>query len=270
MRTKLKPPVITLTTDFGIDDYFVGVMKGVILSINPKIKLIDITHNISPFQIRETAFLVSNFFSYFPPKTIHLIVVDPGVGTKRRAIIAKIRDYFFVAPDNGVLSYVYQKEKGVKVYEITRDEYFLKPVSQTFHGRDIFAPVAAYLSQGISPDKFGKIIKEYEHFSINEAVFEKNHIKGEILYCDRFGNLITNITKKNFEKALALPNCKIFKIGVKSFRIDNLSSSYSAGKANTLSAIWGSHGYLEIFLKNENAHSEFGIKPGTKVTISFW
>ena len=270
MAAKPKPPVITLTTDFGFNDHFAGVMKGVILSINPEAKLVDITHNIAPFQIKEAAFLLNNFFSYFPPKTIHLIVADPGVGTKRRAIIVKTRDYLFVAPDNGVLSYIYKNEKDFKVYEITRDKYFLKPVSQTFHGRDIFAPVAAHLSRGVSPDKFGKIIKEFEHFPVSEAVFEKNHIKGEILCCDRFGNLITNITKKNFEKALALPNCKIFKIGTKSFRIDNLSSSYSAGKPDTLSAIWGSHGYLEIFLKNGNAHSKFGIKPGLKIMISFW
>jgi len=264
-----KPPVITLTTDFGVNDYFVGTMKGVILSINPEITLVDITHTISPFQIMEGAFLLGNFYSFFPKKTIHLTVVDPGVGSRRRAIVAKTSDYLFVAPDNGVLSYIYKKEKDIKVYEITNNNYFLKPVSQTFHGRDIFAPIAAYLSKGVSPDRFGSNIKDFICLSVKEPVVRKNFIIGDILYSDHFGNLITNISSRDFKSSLSLSKQKIFQIRVNNFRVKSISDSYSSGKANVLSAIWGSHGNLEFFLKNGSASSRFKIKPGGKITISF-
>ena len=269
MKNKSKSPIITLTTDFGGNDYFVGVMKGVILKINPQVEIIDITNNISSFKVTEGAFLLSNFYSYFPKKTIHLAVVDPGVGSKRRAVIAKTKDYIFIAPDNGILSYVYRKEKKFSVYDITNEKYFLKPISQTFHGRDIFAPVAGYLSKGISPAKFGENIKDFAHFSVKEPIAEKNFISGDIIYSDHFGNLITNISRNDFDYSLKQTKYKVFKIIINNLRINAISKSYSTGKADKLSAVWGSHGYLELFLKNSNASSRFKIKPEKKVNVFF-
>ena len=269
MGTKPKSSIITLTTDFGDRDYFVGVMKGIMLGINPKVKIVDITHNVSPFQVMEVAFLIANFYSYFPKGTIHLAVVDPGVGSSRRPVIAKTKDYFFVAPDNGVLSYIYKKEKNIKVYEIANDDYFLKPLSQTFHGRDIFAPVAAHISKGVSCNKIGKRINDFVSIPIKEPAIRKNIIVGEMLYIDRFGNLITNISKEDFESSLSQSKRKIFKIKINDFRIRSLSASYSSAKWKNLSAIWGSHGYLEIFSKEGNAGERFRIKPGEKISIAF-
>lgn len=269
MGTKHKSSIITLTTDFGANDYFVGVMKGVILSINPDVNLVDITHDISPFNITEGAFLLSNSYSYFPQKTVHLIVVDPGVGSRRRPIIAKTKRYFFVAPDNGILSYIYKKEKDVEVYEIVNSNYFLKPLSQTFHGRDIFASVAAHISKRVSCNEFGKRIDDFASISINEPVIRKNIMIGEIVCMDRFGNLITNISKEQFKDSLLQSKKKVFEIKINNFRIRSLSDSYSFAKDKSLSAIWGSHGYLELFLKEGNAGKEFRIKPGVKISVAF-
>ncbi len=269
MGRKPKPPVITLTTDFGTGDYFVGVMKGVILSINPDAKIVDISHEISPFNIREGGFLLSNSYSYFPEKTVHLVVVDPGVGSRRRPIIAKTKRYFFVAPDNGILSYIYKKENNIEVYEITNSNYFLKPVSQTFHGRDIFASVAAHISKGISCNEFGKRINDFTSISINEPVIRKNIMTGEIVCIDRFGNLITNISKEDFESSLLQSKKKKFEIKINNIKIRNISDSYSSAKDKNLGAIWGSHGYLELFSREANAGEKFRIKPKAKISVAF-
>ena len=269
MAAKSKPPVITLTTDFGLNDYFAGVMKGVILSINPDVNLVDITHCISPFNVREGAFLINNFYSYFPSKTVHLIVVDPGVGSRRRQLIAKTKKYFFVAPDNGILSYIYKKENDIEVYEITNSDYFIKPVSQTFHGRDIFAPVAAHISKGVSCNEFGKRIDDFTCVSINEPVIKKNIMIGEIVCIDRFGNLITNISRDNFEASFLQSKGKKFEIKINDIRVRNISDSYASAKDKNLSAIWGSHGYLELFLREANAEEKFKIKAGVKISVAF-
>ena len=269
MAAKSKPSVITLTTDFGLNDYFAGVMKGVIFSINPDVKIVDITHAVSPFNVKEGAFLINDFYSYFPSKTVHLIVVDPGVGSRRRPIIAKTKKYFFVAPDNGILSYIYKKENDSEVYEIANSDYFIKPVSQTFHGRDIFAPVAAHISKGVSCNKFGERIDDFTCITLNEPVIKKNIIIGEIVCIDRFGNLITNIARDNFESSLLQSKGKKLEIKINNIRIRNISDSYASGTKNTLGAIWGSHGYLELFLSEANAEEKFKIKAGVKISVAF-
>src|SRR5579871_4098431 len=153
-------PILTLTTDFGLSDHYVGVMKGVILGIAPAARIVDLSHQVSAYETGEAAFTIAQAYPHFPKKTVHVIVVDPGVGTARRPILAEAAGQFFVAPDNGVLGMIYTREKH-KVRFITNDRYFRKPVSRTFHGRDIFAPVAAHLAKGVAPARLGKIIQDY-------------------------------------------------------------------------------------------------------------
>ena len=153
-------PIITLTTDFGNDDPFDGVIKGVILNICPQANIVDLTHNISPQDIYQANFLLDSCYQYFPKKTIHVCVVDPGVGTKRRPILIQTKGYFFIGPDNGVFTSIIKKEKNIKIIELTEKKYWLKNVSQTFHGRDIFSPVAAHLASGVNVKNFGKLINK--------------------------------------------------------------------------------------------------------------
>ena len=191
-------PIVTLTTDFGLSDHFVGVMKGVILSICPRAQIVDISHAVTPFAIAEGAYLIAQAYRYFPKGTVHLVVVDPGVGTARRAILVEAAGQSFVAPDNGVLSMIYSREKHT-VRALTNDRYFLKPVSQTFHGRDIFSPVAAHRAAGIGAARLGKRIADYV-----QPGFEKPQRTGarawtgRILHVDRFGNVITNFPVNEF------------------------------------------------------------------------
>src|SRR5689334_23263200 len=186
-------PLITLTTDFGTADHFVGTMKGVMLGIAPRARLVDITHDIGPFEVSEGAFTIAQAYSYFPKGTIHVVVVDPGVGSTRRPLLAQMGGQYFIAPDNGVLSMIFAREKS-KVRHITTERYFLRPVSRTFHGRDIFAPVAAHLASGVPPARFGKLIDDCLRLTFERPnQTGKNAWSGSVLKVDRFGNLITNL-----------------------------------------------------------------------------
>jgi len=243
--------VITLTTDFGTEDAYVGTMKGVILGINPDVKIVDICHTIKPQNIFQAAFLLDTVYRYFPAGTIHMIVVDPGVGTERKAVILKTSETFFVAPDNGVLSYVLDTRDNIypagelKTVAISNPRFWLSPVSTTFHGRDIFAPVAAYLSLGTSLHEFGEPIPSLVSFPIPKPQHEANSsLTGQIVHIDRFGNLITNII------AADLPEEEIL-IDISSHHIEGLSSTYADG--GELLALIGSSGRLEIATKNRNA-----------------
>ena len=191
-------PIITLTTDFGTNDHFVGVMKGVILDIVPEAEIVDICHAVQAFDVLDGALTISQAYSYFPTRTVHVVVVDPGVGTARRPILASSDKYHFVAPDNGVLSLVYAREERMHVRHITSEHYFLQPVSNTFHARDIFAPVAAYLAKEVDTLKFGEEVEEYVRFSAPKPkAVDANRLRGVVLKVDRFGNLITNITPQD-------------------------------------------------------------------------
>ena len=184
--------MITLTTDFGLTEHYVGAMKGVIHSINPPAQVVDITNAVQSFDVLDGALAVSQAYHYFPKDTVHVVVVDPGVGGPRRPIIATIGQYLFVAPDNGVLSLVYEREERVSVRHITSEHYFHHPVSKTFHGRDIFAPVAAYLSKGVDTAKFGEEITDYVRFlAPTPKATAENSWKGLVLKTDKFGKLIT-------------------------------------------------------------------------------
>src|ERR1022692_1666067 len=175
----MPPPILTLTTDFGLSDLYAGTMKGVILGICPRAQLVDISHQVTPFETGEGAYLIAQAYRYFPRKTVHLVVVDPGVGTSRRPILMEAAGQYFVAPDNGVLAPIYGREAH-KIRLISNEKYFLKPVSRTFHGRDIFAPVAAHLAAGAAPSRMGKMVKDYLR-----PVFEKPQRTGKRTWIDR-------------------------------------------------------------------------------------
>lgn len=256
--------VISLLTDFGIDDNFVGVMKAVILNINPKVQIVDLCHNVKPQDIGEAAFLLMNSFKYFPKCAIHLVVVDPGVGSKRKKILVKTKNYYFIAPDNGVLSPALECEDVQGIIEITKEEYFLKPISDTFHGRDVFAPAAAYLSLGKKIDNFGKRIKSIKHLNIAKPRLLKNEIIGEVIYIDHFGNLITNITKNTFEE---FTKDSDFKICIGNTVIKKISHSYREEKKENLLAVFGSFGNLEISIREGNAKESLSLDKGVQVQI---
>jgi len=256
--------IVGFLSDFGIKDNFAGVVKAIILKLNPSAQIIDISHQVSPHDILEAGFILKSSFKFFPPKTIFLAIVDPGVGSKRKALIVKTKNFYFVAPDNGLLSLVLKEEPSLKIIEITNDRYFLKPVSYTFHGRDIFAPVVGYLLQGIPIEKFGKETKRYEVLSLAPLNKKEDLLEGEIIYIDSFGNLVTNIEDKIFNDFV---RNKKFKIQVKGFIIDKISLNYSEAPARKPTALLDSFGYLEISLREKNAAKVLGLKKGDKIKV---
>jgi S-adenosylmethionine hydrolase len=262
-------PIITLITDFDITDHFVGTMKGVIYSINPDVEIVDITHSVSSYDIFEAAFSLAQSYRFFPPDTIHLVVVDPGVGTARRPLVVRSLAYKFVAPDNGVLSLIYEREESVEVRHITSDHYYLNPVSATFQGRDIFAPVAAWLSKRVEVDKFGEIISDYTKFvSPKPQQVGENLIKGVVLKVDKFGNILTNLRPEDVPQ-LFIENPPAFKILINQHEIDRLNLAYSMGKPGELFAIVGSAGYIEICTNRGSAAKLLSVNRGIEVGVLF-
>ena len=261
-------PIVTLTTDFGINDYFVGAVKGVILDIVPEAAIVDISHAVQAFDVLDGALTISQTYSYFPNGTVHMIVVDPGVGTTRRPIIASSDGYHFVAPDNGVLSMVYAREERMAVRHVTADHYFRQPVSNTFHGRDIFAPVAAYLAKMVDSHKFGEEIEDYVRFAAPKPKpAGDNRLRAVVLKVDRFGNLITNLTP---DDAPALFTGKTpFKIIVGSKEISEIRTAYAEGAPGEVFGILGSMGYLEIVANRAAAAQITGAGKGAEVSIVF-
>ena len=260
--------LVTLTTDFGINDHFVGALKGVIHNINPGAQIIDISNSVNSYDLLDGAITIAQAYHYFPANTIHLVVVDPGVGTARRPILVNTGKYFFVAPDNGVLSLVYEHEERSSVRHITADHYFLQPVSNTFHGRDIFAPVAGWLSKGVEAHKLGDEITDYVRFAAPKPkrVSDKL-IKGVIIKVDKFGNLITNFTAQEVGQLLK-ENASSFKILIGKSEISTVRTAYAEGKPGEVFAILGSMGYLEIATNRGSAARTLGVDKGTEVGIA--
>lgn len=246
--------ILTLLTDFGDTDPYVASMRGVILRINPGVKLIDITHNLEPHQIKGAAWVLNCFWRFYPPGTVHLAVVDPGVGGKRRAIIVTKGDHTFVGPDNGIFSYLY--EESFSVYEITNPKYILEEVSDTFHGRDIFAPVAAHISKGVDVQEIGKQVANQVFFQIPQPKITPEGIQGTVIYIDHFGNLITNIRRELFESVVT---DHPFEIVVNDMRIRRISKSYDESPRGSPLAIWGSETHLEISANLSSAAKQLGI-----------
>jgi S-adenosyl-L-methionine hydrolase (adenosine-forming) len=260
-------PIITLTTDFGTNDHFVGAMKGVILDIVPEAQIVDICHSVQAFDVLDGALTISQAYSYFPNRTVHVVVVDPGVGTARRPIVASCDKYHFVAPDNGVLSLVYAREPRMHVRHVTSNHYFLQPVSNTFHGRDIFSPVAAYLAKEVDSLKFGDEVEDYVKFTAPKPkALDENRLRGVVLKVDRFGNLITNITPQD-APMLFRDGAEAFKIVVGSRQITELHNSYAEGAPGEVIGILGSMGFLEIAANRGAAAQLTGAGKGNEVTI---
>jgi S-adenosyl-L-methionine hydrolase (adenosine-forming) len=255
--------LITLTTDFGTSDHFVGAMKGVIAAIAPAARVIDITHEIAPYNILEAAFVVAQAAPYFPKRTIHVIVVDPGVGSDRRAVVAEAGGQFFVAPDNGALSMVFARGPH-KVRAISNAKLALKDASRTFHGRDIFAPAAAHLARGAKPAQFGKLVHDYVRIEAMEPEeVAANAWRGTILKADRFGNLITNFHVDKFFAIKTNP----FVLRVGGAQIRRLALTFSDTEAGELAVVVGSSGYLEIVANQASAAQELGCGAGAPLIL---
>jgi S-adenosylmethionine hydrolase len=260
--------IITLTTDFGLNDHFVGVMKGVMLDIFPEAHFVDITHAVQAFDVLDGSLSISQAYSFFPSGTVHMVVVDPGVGTARRPILVTTERHHFIAPDNGVLSLVYERETRLSVRHITAEHYFLPNRSNTFHGRDVFSPVAANLAKGVNPQNFGDEVTDFVRFAApRPKPIDERTLRGIVLKVDRFGNLITNITPQD---APALTNSATtgFKILVAGKGpITRICPSYAEGAPGETFGVWGSMGFLEIATNRGSAVQLLGAGKGAEVNV---
>jgi S-adenosylmethionine hydrolase len=262
----MRQPVISLLTDFGSGNHYPGAMKGVMLGICPGVQMVDITHDITPFEIIEAAYTLAQAWTCFPAGTVHLVVVDPGVGSSRRAILAEADKHFFVAPDNGVLTMVLDSAPAHRVREISAARYFRKPVSQTFHGRDIFAPVAAHLAAGTPPAKFGKRIDNYLRLAVSKPTrTARRNWTGMILSIDRFGNIVTNFDWESFHWV----NEQSFDIHVGLNYVSRYASAYAEVPAGELFVIRGSAEFLEISANQGDAAKMLGVAVGAPLEIRF-
>jgi len=260
----MKHPIVTLLTDFGTRDHYVASMKGVILGINPRCTFVDISHQVGPQDIEEGAFLLASAFSSFPRGTIHLSVVDPGVGGLRRAILAVTSSYYFIGPDNGLFTLALQREEIKRVIVLSNKKCFLPRVSSTFHGRDLFAPVAGHLSLGVKPEAFGDKTDTWVELNLGKPVQKGEELTGQILHIDVFGNLVTNIDRDRF---LDFVEDRPFLIRVGSHTIRGLKTGYWEGKRNDLLALIGSGGFLEIAVREGNARKKLKMKKGNPVRV---
>ena len=257
--------MITLTSDFGLKDPYVAEMKGVILTINPKATLIDITHDVEKFNIRMAAFMLASAAPYFPQGTVHLAVVDPGVGSQRRAILIQTEKGFFVGPDNGILVLAAQNQGIEHIYHLTNPKFMLHKISSTFHGRDIFAPAAAHLDKGVLPTEFGTEIKDPTNPEFTRVKRANGSLIGEVLHIDGFGNIITNIN----ETDMVQNHAKLVKVELPDISLKlTFGKTYAEAKPKELIALIGSHGFLEIALNQGNAAEKFHVKTGDKIVVT--
>ena len=261
----MRKPVITLLTDFGTKDHYVASMKGVILNINPRCLLIDITHQVSPHDIREGAFILANAYSYFPKGTIHLSVVDPGVGGARKPLLLVTQNYCFVGPDNGLFTMITQKECVKQIIALDKQKYHLLKVSTTFHGRDIFAPVAAHLSLGVKPSALGHKIDLLGWLGFEGPFIREGKLLGEILHVDTFGNLVSNIEEGSLFRFI---RGRPFVIRAGRKTIHGLKKGYWEGEKGEPIALFGSGGFLEICVREGNAQKVLKVKRGDSVQIT--
>jgi S-adenosylmethionine hydrolase len=259
-------PIITLLTDFGTADAYAGIMKGVILSLNPCAVIVDITHSIDPQDVIQAAYTLESAYKYFPEGAVHVVVVDPGVGSGRAILAVETKGHIFLAPNNGVLTLLFEENTEARVIRVENAAYFLPSVSRTFHGRDIFAPVAAHISRGIDISELGPL------FDRNDLIFsdirkpylsENGELIGEIVSIDRFGNLITNIDEKSLE-IFRETNPEIL---IAESRIFGLSESYAGVKPHQPLALIGSRGYLEISVNCGNAETFFSAGKRHRITV---
>jgi S-adenosylmethionine hydrolase len=258
--------IVSLTTDFGLRDPYVAEMKAAILGISSNAVIVDVTHEVEKFNIRMGAYVLASAAPYFPKGTIHVAVVDPGVGTQRRPLLIQTGQGFFVGPDNGVL-FLAAERQGIKsIHEITNQQLMLPHVSNTFHGRDVFAPAAAHLANGVSPADFGPEVQKVIKPEFAKVTFSKGSLIGEVLHVDGFGNIITNVSKEDLANLNAqdsinvgMPNCEVrLKLG----------KTYAETKPKDALILVGSHGYVEIAVNQGSAAEKFQATPGDKIKLS--
>lgn len=262
-------PIITLITDFGERDYFVGSVKGVILGISPDARIVDISHHVAPQDLEEGAFILKASYRYFPPRTIHMVIVDPGVGSARKPIVLTNDRGRFVAPNNGVLTHILDEEPMSRAVHVTASHYFLESPGATFHGRDVFAPIAAWLSTGIPAENMGPVEEELERFPIRRPVFGGDGgVTGEVVYVDRFGNLITNITTKEIDRLTGSGDHRSgLRVQCGAADLGSPVGFYSEASPGKPSALINSSGFLEIFVYLENAQRFLDAGKGYPVTV---
>ena len=255
--------IITLTTDFGLSDHFAGTMKGVILGIAPRARIVDISHQVTPYDVAEGGFVLAQAYRHFPRGTVHVAVVDPGVGTSRRPILVEAAGQYFVAPDNGLLTPIYSREKH-RVRHVTAAKYFLKRVSHTFHGRDVFAPVAAHLARGVRPAAFGKTVEDFMRLPFEKPVrTARRGWTGVVLKADGFGNLITNFRLEDFPMIEEHP----FEMVVGMHTVSRLARNYAECPPGEVFLIEGSSGYLEVASSQASAAKMLGCGAGAPVEL---
>jgi S-adenosylmethionine hydrolase len=264
----MSAPIITLTTDFGVSDGYVATIKGVIFDICPDARIIDVSHDILPQNVEQAAFVLNNTARYFPANSVHVAVVDPGVGTDRKPILLDTPTGSFIGPDNGIFSYVLKRlsdddtsgttPASCQAYLLDKQKYWLCPVSGTFHGRDIFAPVAAYIGKGVARADVGTPVNTLVKGRVSVLLLEANHIEGRLLQVDRFGNLISNIPEGMLDR-------EIVSVRLAGRTIPHLNETYSAGRG--LVALVGSHGYLEVAWRNGNAAKVLGVGFGETIVV---
>lgn len=259
----MKQPIIALLTDFGLSDHYVGVLKGVISNINPNATMIDITHLIEPQNIRQGAILLQEVYPYYPKGTIFVAVVDPGVGSSRDAICIKTSKGYLIGPDNGLFSFILANERSYEIRKIENDKYFRRPLSATFHARDIFAPAAAHLSKQDIFKTLGRKLKRIGVSWNTVLKWSDESLVGEIVYIDRFGNGITNISKSEFKKA----NKTSQRVKLKSKEV-SMKEFFAEGKKDELIAVWNSSQLLEFAVPNDSAEKKYEIKVGDSVEVS--
>ena len=250
--------IITLTTDFGLQDPYVGIMKGVILSINPEATVIDISHQVGAGFIFQASALIREAYPFFPKGTVHVAVVDPGVGGQRRPILTDIRDHLFVGPDNGLFWPIIRGHQGATIIHVTREKYSLPEISRTFHGRDIFAPVAAHLSCGVDPSEMGPVITDPIQLESPGPFLERDVIRGQVIRVDRFGNLITNIHRKELEGFLG-SEAPVIRVGNQT--IEGVLKTYNEAGPGEILALIGSSEYLEIAVNLGRVSDYLGLDP---------
>jgi S-adenosylmethionine hydrolase len=259
-------PIITLTTDYGTNDHLVGTLKGVILKINPDVTIVDISHDVTPYDLLDGALTIGSSYAYFPARTIHVVVVDPGVGTARRPLLVTGDTQYFVAPDNGVLSLVYEREENILVRHANVEHYYLQPVSKTFHGRDVFAPVAAWLAKGSQASAMGEEITDYKKFAMPKPKSADGLSKGVVLRVDSFGNLITNFRPEDLPATAIESGTVQFAVG--HHAVTKLVDTFAKGNPGEPFAYIGSNGFIEIGINRGNAAKSMAIGRGTQITLA--
>ena len=259
--------LVTLLTDFGETDYFVPSMKGVMLGINPQVRLVDLSHDVPTYSIEQAAFFLRSCYQYYPEGTVHLVVVDPGVGSDRRALLVSTARYFFLAPDNGVLTYVLQEETSVEIRAIENKHYRLDSEGATFDGRDLFAPSAAWLTKGQVPGSYGRLIHDHVTIPTNAPKMQDDILHGRIIYIDRFGNAITNITPTDIETFRTATKQELSGLSVGDTTIKGLKTYYGEGATGLPEMLINSNGYLEVFIKQGRAADRCSLHVGQKVEL---